>query len=81
MEIYEPALESTFFAHGTTSQDPSQHITGMDVTVVGDHRFGGQKGVICGAAKFNGSGVQRYNVELQPGGIKVEVPTNNLVPG
>jgi hypothetical protein len=80
VEIYEPALESTFFGHGTTLQDPSHHITGMEVTVVGDHWFGGQNGVICGVAKFIDNGVQSYTVALEPGGIKVEVPTNNLVP-
>jgi hypothetical protein len=52
----------------------------MEVILVGDHRFTGRNGVICGVAKFDGSGVQTYTVALQPGDIKVEVPTNNLIP-
>jgi hypothetical protein len=52
----------------------------MEVTVVGDHRFGGHNGVICGVDKFVDNGIHSYTVELEPGGIKVEVPTNNLIP-
>jgi hypothetical protein len=52
----------------------------MEVIVVGHHRFDGSKGVICGVGKLNSSGVQTYTVALQPGGIKVEVPTENLIP-